>query len=67
MAEIVVQDLLLIGEEIALGTDLETDTEGRRESKTILVTQEAETETTEREGLPAETDLPATPNDDQSD
>lgn len=67
MAEIVVQDLLLTEEEIALGTDLETDTEERKENKTTLAIQEAEIETTERKDLQAETDLLATPNDDHSD
>lgn len=66
MAEIVVQDLLLTEEEIALGTDQEKDTEERKENKTTLATQEAEIETTERKDLPAETDLLATPNDDHS-
>lgn len=66
MAEIVVQDLLLTEEEIALGTDQEKDTEERKENKTTLATQEAEIETTKRKDLPAETDLLATPNDDHS-
>lgn len=65
MAETVVQDHLLTEEEIALATDLETDTEERRESKTILVTQEAGTEITGREELPAEIDPLVILNDDQ--
>ena len=63
MAEIVVQDPHPIGEEIALGTDLERDTpEERRESSSTLATREAEKETSEREDLLAETGLLAIPN-----
>jgi len=64
LEETVVPDHHLIeGEEIALVTDQETDTEEKRESSSTLATLEAEIETSEREDLLAETDLLVIPND----
>ena len=65
LAETVGQDLLRTEEETAQETDQETDTEGKRENRTTLAIREAGTETTEREGLPADL-LLATLNDDHS-
>ena len=66
MAETVAQDLLRTEEETAQETDQETDTEGKRENRTTLAIREAGTETTGREGLPADLLLATTLNDDHS-